>query len=119
MVVRVATTKAAITVTELPPDTPARPAPRGVPAPRGRRPGPALVVWSSIALFATMFAFLTYQLSAAQSPPPRPVLVKQVVKRRVVTTIVPTPGRSTVTSSGAVAGSYSSSGYAPVTTGAS
>ena len=106
----------AITVTELPPDTPARPAP----APRGRRPGPALVIWSSIALFAAMFAILTYQLSAAQAPSAsRPVLVRQVVKRRVVTTILPTPGRSSVTSSGAVAGSVSSSGYAPVTTSAS
>jgi hypothetical protein len=49
----------------------------------------------------------------------RPVLVRQVVKRRVVTTILPTPGRSSVTSSGAVAGSLSSSGHAPVTTSAS
>jgi hypothetical protein len=74
------------------------------------------VIWSSIALFAMTFAFLTYQLSASQPAAPRPVLVRQVVKRRVVTTIVPTPGRSTVTSSG---GSLSSSGYAPVTTSAS
>lgn len=109
----------AITVTELPPDTPARPAPRGGPAPRGRRPGPTLVIWSSIALFAAMFAILTYQLSAQAPSASRPVLVRQVVKRRVVTTILPTPGRSSVTSSGAVAGSVSSSGYAPVTTSAS
>ncbi len=107
----------AVTMTELPPDTPARQAPRGAPGPRGRRPGPGLVIWSSIALFATMFAFLTYQLSATAAPAARPVLVKKVVKRRVVTTIVPTPGRSTVTSSGGTVGS--SSGYAPVTTSAS
>jgi hypothetical protein len=77
------------------------------------------VIWGSIALFAVMFAFLTYQLSASQPPAPRPVLVRQVVKRRIVTTIVPTPGRSSVTSSGQVASSTPSSGYAPVTTGAS
>jgi hypothetical protein len=115
----------AITVTEPSPQTPARPDPRGGPAPRGRRPGPALVVWSTIALFAVTFAFLTYQLSIGRDPllggaaAPRPVLVRQVIKRRVITTIVPTPGRSSVSSSGSVAGSFSSSGYAPVTTGAS
>ena len=75
--------------------------------PRTRRPGPALVIWSSIALFAMTFAFLTYQLSSSTTAAPRPVLVRQVVKRRVVTTIVPTPGRSTVTSSGGAVGSYS------------
>ena len=96
-------TRAAITVTD-----------------RARRPGPALVIWSSIALFAAIFALLTYELSAGEAPTAsRPVLVRQVVKRRVVTTILPTPGRSSVTSSGAVAGSLSSSGHAPVTTSAS
>ena len=84
-----------------------------------RKPGAALVIWGSIALFAVMFAVLTYQLSAGQPPAPRPVLVRQVLKRRVVTTIVPTPGRSSVTSSGPLASSAPSSGYAPVTTGAS
>jgi hypothetical protein len=77
------------------------------------------VIWSSIALFAVMFAFLTSQLSAGQAPAPRPVVVRQVVKRRVVTTVLPTPGQSSVTASGPVASSISSSGYAPVTTGAS
>jgi hypothetical protein len=76
------------------------------------------VVWSSIALFGVLFALLTYQLSAGQTPR-RPVVVRQVVKRRVVTTILPTPGRNSVSSSGAVAGETSSSGYAPVTTSAS
>jgi hypothetical protein len=77
------------------------------------------VIWSSIGLFAVMFALLTYQLSASQPPVARPVLMRQVVKRRIVTTIVPTPGRSSVTSSGQVASSAPSPGYAPVTTGAS
>jgi hypothetical protein len=77
------------------------------------------VIWGSIALFAVMFALLTYQLSASHPPAPRPVLVRHVVKRRVITTIVPTAGRSSVTSSGQVASSTLSSGYPPVTTSAS
>lgn len=83
------------------------------------------MIWSSIATFAATFAFLTYQLSIGRDPSlsgaaaSRPVLVRQVIKRRVITTIVPTPGRSSVSGSGSVAGSLSSSGYAPVTTGAS
>jgi hypothetical protein len=78
-----------------------------------------------MALFGATFAFLVYQLSGGRDPSlgaavaPRPVLVRQVVKRRVITTIIPTPGRSSVSSSGSVAGSFSSPGYAPVTTGAS
>lgn len=111
-------------MTELPPGTPARSASRGGPAPRGRRPGPAAVIWGSIALFAVLFAFLTFQLSSGKglslggAAASRPVLVRKVVKRRVVTTIVPTPGRSTVTS-GPVTSSYSSSGVAPIATSAS
>jgi len=84
-----------------------------------RRPGPALVVWSSIALFAVLFALLTYQLSASQPPAPRPMLVRKVLKRRVVTTYLPTPGRNSVSSSGAVGGEVAATGFAPVTTGAS
>lgn len=88
--------------------------------PRTRRPGPALVIWSSVVLFAALFALLTYQLASSQPPPPRPVLVRQVVKRRVVTTVLPTPGQSTVTSSGGqVTASIPSAVSAPVTTGAS
>jgi hypothetical protein len=119
----VAIARVAITVTELPPGTATRSS-RG-PTPHGRRPGPALVLWGSIALFAVLFAFLSYQLGSGRDPSlgsqasaSRPVLVRKVVRRRVVTTIVPTPGRSTVTS-GPVTSSYSSSGSAPVTTGAS
>ena len=89
------------------------------PARKSRRPGPALVIWSSIALFAVLFALLTYQLSASQSPPPRPVVVRKVLKRRVITTYVPTPGRNSVSSSGTLASESSSPSYAPVTTGAS
>jgi hypothetical protein len=86
---------------------------------RARRPNPALVVWSSIALFALLFALLTYQLSASQPPAPRPVLVRKVLKRRVITTIVPTAGRDTVSSSGGSLSEATSPSYAPLTTGAS
>ncbi len=87
--------------------------------PRNHRPGPAAVIFGSIGLFAVLFALLTAQLAASQPPPPRPVLVRKVVKRRVVTTILPTPGRSTVTTSGQVSGSIPTAEYAPLTTGAS
>lgn len=90
--------------------------------PRAKRPGPAMVVWASIALFAILFAVLTYRLSGAEAPAaPRPVLVRKVVKRRVVTTVVPSPGATSV-SSGPVTASaepVSSYGSAPVTTSAS
>ncbi len=84
-----------------------------------RRPGPALVIWSSIALFGVLFALLTYQLAAGQPAPPRPVVLRKVVKRRVVTTIVPTPGQNSVSSSAAVTAESGSIAAAPVTTGAS
>jgi hypothetical protein len=77
------------------------------------------VIWGSVALFAAMFALLTHQLSAGQAPAPRPVLVRKVVKRRVVTTIIPTPGRSAVTTSGQVAAAAPPAESSPVTTGAS
>jgi hypothetical protein len=88
-------------------------------ASRRRRPGIGPVIWGSVALFAAMFALLTYQLSSSQPPASRPVLVRKVLKRRVVTTIVPTPGRSAVTTSGPVATAVPPSEYAPVTTSAS
>ncbi len=94
--------------------TEAKTAPR-----RPRRPGPALVIWGSIALFAILFALFTYQLSAPAEPTQQ-VLVRKVVKRRIVTTVVPTPGASTVTAGPAVSSTQSISGAAaPVTTGAS
>ena len=84
-----------------------------------RRPSPALVIWSSIALFGVLFALLTYQLAAGRPAPPRPVVVRKVVKRRVVTTIVPTPGRNSVSTSAAVSSESGALAAAPVTTGAS
>ena len=95
-----------------------QPSPPGAPA-RRRRPGAGPVLWGSIVLFAVLFALLTNQLSGGQSPAPRPVLVRKVVKRRVITTYVPTPGKASVTTSGPVAASAPPAEYAPVTTGAS
>lgn len=79
-----------------------------------RRPGGAPVFWASVALFAVLFAVLTYQLSSVPAPQSPQVQVRKVVKRRVVTTIVPTPGANSV-SAGPVSSSFSSSGAAAVT----
>jgi len=90
-------------------------------ASRSRRPRASLVFWSSILLFAALFALLVYRFSAEQTatqPTARAVQVRKVIKRRVVTTIVPSPGQNTV-SSGPVSSSSYSSGAEPVVTGAS
>jgi len=90
-----------------------------------RRPGPGAVLWGSIALFAVLFAFLTYQLSIGADPSlsgatasAPPVLVRKVIKRKVVTTVVPSPGANTVSAGPSSASSYSS-GSEPITTSAS
>jgi hypothetical protein len=83
-----------------------------------RRPGSAAVVWGSVALFAVLFALLTHQLSAPSASSRPEALVRKVIKRRVVTTIVPTPGESTV-STGPVTSSGYTAAAAPVTTSAS
>jgi len=88
------------------------------PGGRTRRPGPATVIWGSIALFAVLFALFTYQLSAPGQPRQQ-VLVRKVVKRRVVTTVAPTPGESTVTSGPVVSATQPAAAAAPVTTSAS
>ncbi len=91
------------------------------PAPRSRRPRAGLVLWGSVLLFAALFAFLTYRFSVEQAtsrPTAQAVQVRKVIKRRVVTTIVSTPGRNTV-SSGPVSSSAYSSGAAAAVTGAS
>lgn len=84
------------------------------PGRRARRPGPAAVVWGSVALFAVLFALLTSHLAATTEPAPRPVLVRKVIKRRVVTTVVPSPGPSRVVAAGAVAEGGSEAAAAPV-----
>lgn len=79
--------------------------------PRSKRPSASLVFWASILLFAALFALLAYRFSAEQSAPSaRAVQVRKVIKRRVVTTIVPSPGENTVS---AVPVSSSSSFSAP------
>ncbi len=60
---------------------------------RPGRPSFAPVFWGSLALFAVLFAVLTYQMSTASAPQAAPVVVRKVIKRRIVTTIVPGPGR--------------------------
>jgi hypothetical protein len=38
------------------------------PKPPTRRPGPRVVIWGSLSLFAVLFTLLTFQLSAGASP---------------------------------------------------
>lgn len=88
---------------------------------RSNRPPARLVFWSSILLFAALFALLAFGFPAEQSAnqaTARAVHVRKVIKRRVVTTIVPSPGQNTV-SSGAESSSSYSSGAEPVVTSAS
>ena len=87
-------------------------------APSGRTRS-ARIYWVSVLLFAALFAFLTYTFIAEQAPTPRPVVqVRKVIKRRVITTIVPTPGQNSV-SAGPVSSSGYTAGAEPVVTGAS
>ncbi|HET9154995.1 MAG TPA: hypothetical protein VFN85_12900 [Solirubrobacterales bacterium] len=89
-------------------------------AARSRRPRASLVFWGSILLFAALFALLVYRFSAEQratQPTAQAVQIRRVIKRRVVTTIVPSPGQNTVSSGPASSASYSSG--AAVVTGAS
>jgi hypothetical protein len=92
---------------------------------RPARPGGARVFWVSILLFAALFALLTYRFAVGQDPSlagataaAPPVQLRKVIKRRVVTTIVPSPGVNTVSAGAATSSSYSS-GAEPVVTGAS
>jgi hypothetical protein len=86
-----------------------------------RRPPASLVFWASILLFAALFALLAYRFPAEQSASQataRAVQVRKVIKRRVVTTIIPSPGQNTVSSSPVSTSSYSA-GAEPVVTSAS
>jgi hypothetical protein len=62
-----------------------------------RRPGPAPVIWGSLALFAVLFTLLAHQLSTGQAAGSQPVVERKVVKKRVVTTVIPEPGPETST----------------------
>lgn len=86
-----------------------------------RRSPASLVFWGSILLFAALFALLVHRFSAEQKatrPAGQTVQVRKVIKRRVVTTIVPSPGQNSV-SSGPVTSSSFGTGAEPLTTGAS
>jgi hypothetical protein len=95
-----------------------------------------VVLWGSAALFAVLFALLTFQLGGAAGAggggqtASRPVEVRKVIVRRVVTTVVPAPGEGTApateTVSGAPVSTLASTAapepvepVEPVTTGAS
>lgn len=72
-----------------------------------RRPRSARVYWAAVLLFTGLFALLTYSFAGEQATPATPIVqVRKVIKRRVVTTIVPSPGQNRVS-----AGPVSSSGY--------
>lgn len=87
--------------------------------PPARRPSSARVYWVSVLLFTALFAFLTYSFAREQATSAAPVVqVRKVIKRRVITTIVPTPGKNSV-SAGPVTSSGSSYSSGAVVTGAS
>jgi hypothetical protein len=72
------------------------------PRPAPRKPGGATVFWASLALFGVLFALLTYQLSKAGGQgggavATSPVRLRKVIKRRIVTTVIPSPGVDHVT----------------------
>lgn len=126
-------------MTDQPLETPstetARPVEHRARTARVRRPGPMPVISGTIALFAVSFGFLTYQLRSGNDPAlgaqalasttaPRPVIVRRVIKRRIITQVVPA-GATTVpvTNSAPVTTSsapvVSAPAPAPVTTSAS
>ncbi|MBS1676176.1 MAG: hypothetical protein JST08_02205 [Actinobacteria bacterium] len=89
-----------------------------------RKPGGAIVFWASAALFAVLFALLTFQLSATTTSgtttAARPVQVRKVIKRRIVTTVVPSPGVNRVVSGPATSSASAAEVPAePITTSAS
>ncbi len=104
-------------------------------AARRRRPGPGAVIWGSVAAFAVLFGFLTAQLRGGNDPAigatgattgkAGKVLVRRVIHRRVVTTVIPASsggaGGTSVSSSSAptVTASAPAAPAAPVTTSAS
>jgi hypothetical protein len=94
------------------------------PATPVKGPSPSTVFWISASSFAALFGFLTYQLRTGQDPavgeippPPKPVLMRNVVKRRVVTRLVPGAGSTSVSSSGSAI--TAAAPAAPVTTSSS
>lgn len=90
-----------------------------------RRPSGAIVFWASAALFAVLFALLTFQLSSASTAGTTgaapPVQVRKVIKRRIVTTVVPSAGVNRVVSGPATASASATTEVPvePITTSAS
>ncbi|HEX5593001.1 MAG TPA: hypothetical protein VFX35_06615 [Solirubrobacterales bacterium] len=85
---------------------------------RTRRPRASLVFWASILLFTALFALLAYRFAGEQAPSTAAapaVQVRKVIKRRVVTTVVPSPGRNTVSGSPVSSASYASAPESVVT----
>lgn len=98
--------------------------PRAIQPRPTRKPGGALVFWASAALFAVLFALLAFQLSAGTTgsvaTTSRPVQVRKVIKRRIVTTVVPSPGVNRVVSGPATSSESAVEAPAePITTSAS
>ena len=94
---------------------------------RRRKPSAATVFLASMALFVASLGFLALQLAQGNDPslgagaltlskPQQPVVtVRKVIKRHVITTVIPNPAVTTVASTG----SYSTGGSsAPITTSA-
>lgn len=77
---------------------------------RSKRLSAALVFWASILLFTALFGLLVLRFPAEQraTAGARQVHVRKVIKRRVVPTIVPSPGEDTVSAEPAGSSSYSS-----------
>ncbi len=98
--------------------------PRPVPPRPVGRSGGLVVFWASAALFAVLFALLTFQLSrgttAGTTTAARPVQVRKVIKRRIVTTVVPSPGVDRVVSGPALGSAAATQvPVEPITTSAS
>jgi hypothetical protein len=82
-----------------------------------RRPSPGLIIVTSTLAFLALFAFLSYRLGAGKDPAlggkaaasgPKKVLVRRIIQKRVITTVVPSAG------SGGGLGATVSSPSAPV-----
>ncbi|MGK2956045.1 MAG: hypothetical protein ACSLFI_10295 [Solirubrobacterales bacterium] len=91
-----------------------------------RKPSPVAVFLASAALFLGSLGFLSYQLAQGKDPalgtsvasvekPKRPVVtVRRIIKRRVITTVVPAPAATSIPVSSGSAPSSSYSAPAPV-----
>jgi hypothetical protein len=89
---------------------------------RPKRPPAGPVLWGSIVLFAALLFLLAFRFSAEPAKggaTAQPTQVRKVIKRRVVTTVVPSPGQNSVSSGPVSSSSYSAPGAEPVVTSSS